>query len=578
MNRLFAALIVFSFVTSSCEKDLYYDVQQQSRPETMSVTERPLSELLNQTIFNEAYSKVVNTPNPSILSRTALEDQYGFTISKDVPVKVVKMKDGLVSYTLLLDGASGDSKVFQNLVIQVSDTLTGAALLQYELSGPALNFRPHASCKIDIEKMYMEPLEVEGKVLVTPCAEVTLTLCNNDGTGHSGETHIAGEMCNNQNFLSSVTYGCGGDSGGGYQDPGGGSSGSYTGYTVTTTSPGSVYVPSNHGGSGGSSYGGVITSPVIPKVRKSTVRQNFYDQLNTAQQNWWNQNTVPGQDITDEIIDYLFESGALVYLSEETPDEVAFMLEAITQMSQNPGVFHSIAPFLIEENIDDTQLNPCEQNVLFNIKNTSNCDFAYILAKMGTGNSIYNTTFISEAPPNGAPGQTKWNSPFNYSVYISTNYSGKTKLFIATTLLHELVHAFFLSLFDDFHNSNPTNPDAYNNFAYLFDLYVNKAYPNSQAASIHHQQMATDYAVAIARSLQEYDTGIPVPDTTAPLQIYSDMAFASLADAPAVFDALFPAGNPNRQRILNRYAAESIGNVVGAGTSDEQFPIGQLCN
>ncbi len=232
----------------------------------------------------------------------------------------------------------------------------------------------------------------------------------------------------------------------------------------------------------------------------------------------------------------------------------------------------------IEKNIDDSLLNPCSKGVCEKIKNTTNCDFAYILLKLGA-KSIYNTTIVSQVPPSGKPAQTIWNSPYNYTIYISTDYPDKTKLFIATLMLHEMVHAYFMSLFDDFHNANPSNPNAYNDFAYLFNYYVTKNHPLSiDAADAQHQQMATDYADAIARALQEYQTGIPVATNSTSDQLYSDLAYGSLQDAPAVFDALFPVGNPNRQRIINRYTCESQGHPIDEGTPNEQNPIGQPCN
>ena len=91
-------------------------------------------------------------------------------------------------------------------------------------------------------------------------------------------------------------------------------------------------------------------------------------------------------------------------------------------------------------------------------------------------------------------------------------------------------------------------------------------------------KMAAANADAIARALQEYQTGAPVPAGTNPDQIYSDLAYGSLQDAPAVFDALFPSGNPNRQRIINRYSCEGVGHSIGQGTPNQQNPIGQPCN
>lgn len=91
-------------------------------------------------------------------------------------------------------------------------------------------------------------------------------------------------------------------------------------------------------------------------------------------------------------------------------------------------------------------------------------------------------------------------------IYISTDYAGKTKLFIAAAILHETAHAYFMSLFDDYHNGNSTNPNAYNDFAILFQKYVDKSFPGSSDAA-HHEQMAITYVNAIALSLEESQPG-----------------------------------------------------------------------
>ena len=71
-------------------------------------------------------------------------------------------------------------------------------------------------------------------------------------------------------------------------------------------------------------------------------------------------------------------------------------------------------------------------------------------------------------------------------------------------------------------------------------------------SSIYLKQIATDYADAIARSLQEYQTGIPVPIGANPDQIYTDLAWGGLQEAP-IFDVKFPANSSDRERIVNRY-------------------------
>ena len=118
-----------------------------------------------------------------------------------------------------------------------------------------------------------------------------------------------------------------------------------------------------------------------------------------------------------------------------------------------------------------------------------------------------------------------------------------------------------------------------NSFASIFQAYCDKKYPPASvtAANIHHLEMANHYVDAIARALQEFQTGIPVVTGASQQQIYNDLAWGGLNGTP-VFDATYPIGNPNRQRILNRVACEQNGTPIGQGTLFQQNPIGQPCN
>jgi len=79
-------------------------------------------------------------------------------------------------------------------------------------------------------------------------------------------------------------------------------------------------------------------------------------------------------------------------------------------------------------------------------------------------------------------------------------------------------------------------------------------------------------------ALQEFQTGVAVPSTSPPNQIYSDLAYGSLMDSQSLFESLFPVGNPNRQKIINRYTCESQGTPYGEGTQQGQSPVGLPCN
>lgn len=263
------------------------------------------------------------------------------------------------------------------------------------------------------------------------------------------------------------------------------------------------------------------------------------------------------------------------------PKAIQFIEEVIVKIKNDPTVYTSIIPFLIEKNINSTNLNPCAKGVFEKVKNTTNCDISQVLAKLDANGSLYNTIIKSEVAPSQQPAQTVRNSAYNYTIYISTDYTGKTKLFIAASMFHELVHTYFLSIVDDYKSNPNNNQNLYNlnSFPSLFQAYCDKKYPPALGVSqnLHHLEMANYYVDAIARALQEYQTGIPVATGSSPQQIYSDLAWGGLNGTP-VFDVNYPVGNPNRQRILNRYTCEQNGTPIAAGTSNEQRPIGKPCN
>jgi hypothetical protein len=72
--------------------------------------------------------------------------------------------------------------------------------------------------------------------------------------------------------------------------------------------------------------------------------------------------------------------------------------------------------------------------------------------------------------------------------------------------------------------------------------------------------------------LQEYDANYTVP-----YQVYSDLVWGGLIDAP-IFNATFEPGSAESIRIKNRFGAESLGHAVEMGTPNEQTPVGKKCN
>lgn len=227
----------------------------------------------------------------------------------------------------------------------------------------------------------------------------------------------------------------------------------------------------------------------------------------------------------------------------------------------------------IEEKIDDSQLDPCPKVILNKLKTASNCDIANVFTKLGV-NSVYNVTILS-GNTGVHPANTIRNSNKNYTTTLNNQaYTSSTQLYKAANILHELTHAFFMTLVDDYYGSD--NPAVFSEFPVLYQKFVDTKYEGSKLDA-HHEQMAKTYVEALGASLQEFQTGVSVPNGVKPDQIYTDLAWGGLRDAP-IYEKQFPAGTVERERIDNRLAAEQTGHAVGGSSAQAQTPIGQPCN
>lgn len=286
--------------------------------------------------------------------------------------------------------------------------------------------------------------------------------------------------------------------------------------------------------------GGIRTTPVSNTQPASYMRKKNFSQENAACISQLSVETLT------PIFNYLefgiAQDGLTLELGNALTypqDRVNVVAEALEKMCQDPDTFTSIVPFLIVNGIIDTNLDACGKSILNKLKNTSNFNIAHILAKLGNNKSVYTVNIASVAPstPN-ALGSTNWiytNSnqivPYNYIIKIlplETQFS--TNLAIAGTMLHEIVHAYFLSLIDDC-NQEGSCADL-QTFPLLWNFYVeNINAPQGTASAAQHQQMATSYVDFMARALEELVTGNSVPPGSLggmPSQVYKDVAWYGL--------------------------------------------------
>ncbi len=387
------------------------------------------------------------------------------------------------------------------------------------------------------------------------CAiETPMKHCTN-----TGRCKIEG-VCDNcsscvSTVISYTNCSSGGSGGGNTSDPGTGGTFSSGGGTADPY----VFDPN------------LFDNPVYddPNYINAINRFHVWTNLGDARQGFFATNQ-ENMNFFNETIQYQIDQN----WSQESAD---FAQEMRIRKFDNPTIFNSIKPFLIEKNIDETLLDPCSKGVFQQIKNTTVCDFANLFAKLGADDSIYNTTMKTEhnsvmvngqLQEVGDPANTIRTTPgtkYNYTVYVNPDYPGKTKLFIAAFLLHEMAHAYFFSLVDDY-NMGATN--SFNELPILFNAAVVNKFPIGP--DLHHEEIANSYVNAIAAALQEFQPGLPQ-------QVYDDLAWSGL-EKTNIFNTLYPQGSTSRERILNRKTAEQTGNSIAQGTPNQQSPMGQACN
>jgi hypothetical protein len=225
----------------------------------------------------------------------------------------------------------------------------------------------------------------------------------------------------------------------------------------------------------------------------------------------------------------------------------------------------------IENNIDYTQLDPCLKEIMEQLKNATNADIANVMEKLGATN-VYNVAMQMGTVGIGKYAATTKISKNNYLVTVTQNdFTTASKLYKATALLHETIHAYMLSVVDDY-NTYPTNAP-FTNFPELFKIYVNKINNVQDAEIAQHEDMANKYVNAIASALEEYqwnDTGIP--STLADKQVFLDLAWSGLQGTD-VYNKKSQEGIIDNIRITARIGAETNG-VYSQG----QYAVGKQCN
>lgn len=239
----------------------------------------------------------------------------------------------------------------------------------------------------------------------------------------------------------------------------------------------------------------------------------------------------------------------------------------------------------IEDNIDDTKLDPCTKGIVDKLKLLTQSDISAMIGRFSPPGSLFSIN-MSVGKVNNSNDQAQTTragtSNFDVNMILNEDYvngvgnsARPTDLSIATSITHEIIHAFLISLVGE---NQACGAGTICDFPTIYDAYVATQINNDPyiLPDAHHELIATNYVNMIASTIQEFHTGIPVELGKA-TEVYTDLAWSGLFGT-TYFNTKYP-DNPNnanfaeRVRIINRFYVEK--NVELRGNL---APVGIPCN
>jgi hypothetical protein len=532
MKKLSILMIfVVGMMLSSCEKELYENAIHQTKSGKIT-----LDDFKRETGISEVDPiKKLNIGAEN--SRTIEEDYY---INTEEILKYIS-ENSKVTYTfkILPINKELDPKEYYNLVYEkLNNEWNQIVFKNTEKQNPLPNDPKLESSEMIYNQKGGSYISFS---IAAICEQITYTVsCD----GSCGSNQCDGFSCSTgQCIQTTVTYYyCdslgGSDNAGDYNfngivgNSGSGNNGANNGYV-------GVFVPNPY------SDTEVINSEIMPLGWRL---ESFKRYLETYDLNY-----LPIYNLHTELRDYLVINNCNITSQQFVIDFIAYLIS----LPENPISFKS---FIIEKQIDDSQLDDCSKGILNKLK--QNHAIAKIIQRFDNPNTPFTTTF-SQVPnlvgENGvgiAIGKTSPTATnFVYNIQLNSNYfkdDGATKLLKAKTIVHELIHALIMSVIQNSGNSNSTD---LNDFPEIWDEYVVQKLGSSNVNT--HVTMGNHYVNIIASAIQEFDTGTLVTDVSQIQQLYKDLAWSGIVRLTATttpFDSVLTSAD--KARIGNRLNTE----------------------
>jgi hypothetical protein len=213
---------------------------------------------------------------------------------------------------------------------------------------------------------------------------------------------------------------------------------------------------------------------------------------------------------------------------------------------------------------DNCKCDPdCTNEIADKIKNVNEPVFKNIIEKFNNPNSPYKVNvFNGPIQGSGSMAQTQPTTVRGtYNIVTNENYTTETSLIATANILHEYIHAYFNTLWDDWKNNRNTH--AYDDYPVLKEYYIDKTYSSIYSEDAHHEQIADSFINNISDALKELEPGSSD-------QYYKDMAWATLFNTPVYESDL----NETEQKRIKTIRESEVTNTEREGNQ----PQGKPCN
>ena len=530
-KNTFKRIVYFVFMAllmTSCERDDKSTTEQEHQKAEINyfnVEELPevANAIANLEINNSSNSSSRQSMNTNFgeLNLTNIleyvnndgKPTYSFMVEKELSIEspyafenlhLVKVADGYLGYILKWEP---EKQWFENnnLSFLIED-FTGTQThydLDYNIINVTqfVNGQPSSSAdangRINNQSRSMD--------MYISCVTITVSLCN--GIPYD----CGGGVCGFGSYTDcTVQYGGGGSSGSG-------SSGG-SGTTIPTG-----------GGSGSPTVvgdGNAIVIPVIP-TRLDRETDAFFDNLTDEQKECLNPNSGQAHYSTVKDITAYFENnqttGGTGYDGTViNPQATTLATAAIDAMCNGVGenfqeALDIVISLIIEDEIVDDNLDDCSKGILGELKTLQSNDIAEIIKRFGDLNAPYDWEIKTGTPTNSNNVfETDWvrdpnnnNISYQYLTIANASYVNQaTKLAIARTILHEAIHAYMLSYYDDFLSDPTANVSILqSDFSEIWNFLVARTYGTTvdNIEDAQHKQMAASFIEIMRDALAEYD-------------------------------------------------------------------------